>query len=108
MSFKDIEHPAGRTLSSDWSTNSFIIVFVKFSQNFLSKGQLKYFLIDNYLVCVTSQKSVLFLQGVEISCDDNVIRTTICRLCSTKLAICKNQHKVLSKLYNIPPTQNFA
>ena len=63
----ELPHLAGRALTSDWSANSFIIVVnLKFSQNFLSKAQLKFFShrqpLSNNLR--TSQKCVLFLQGV--------------------------------------------
>ena len=50
---KAIQHSTRRVLTSDWFVNSFIIVVhekisLKFSQKFLSKVWLKYFLIDNH------------------------------------------------------------
>ena len=65
-------HPAGRALTSDWSTNSLIMVdngclwdfCLKFSQNFLFKARLKMFLQTTIRKLFTDQKLVLFQQGV--------------------------------------------
>ena len=49
VSLKNVLHPRGRTLISDWLVNSFLMdVYDNFGQNLLSKARLKKFLIDNH------------------------------------------------------------